>query len=251
MIRALTTAMVLSLSAQAGQAFDIGTMTEQERDMFRAEIREYLLENPEVLMEAIAVLEQRRAEEAAAQEGDLLEQYRAEIFDDGFSWIGGNPEGDVTIVEFLDYRCGFCKRAHPEVQALLESDGDIRIIVKEYPILGAESELASRYAIATKLVVGDEAYAAVHDALMEWDGAINGGALNRIAREAGISDHHAILAEMESETVSGIIAANRALAQALLIQGTPSFIMEDNFVRGYVPLDQMQSIVEGIRAERG
>lgn len=251
MIRALLTATALCLTAPAVHAFEIETMSDSERAAFRAEIRDYLLENPEVLMEAIAVLEERRANEAAAQEQVLLEQYHDEIFQDGYSWIGGNPDGDVTIVEFLDYRCGFCKRAHPHVLSLLADDGNIRFIVKEYPILGAESELASRYAIATKLVAGDEAYGAVHDALMEWEGPVNAGALGRIARRVGIPDHDAVLAEMDSETVSGIIAANRALAQVLQIQGTPSFIMEDNFVRGYVDLEQMQAIVADIRAARG
>ena len=157
----------------------------------------------------------------------------------------------MTIVEFLDYRCGFCKRAHPEVQALLAMDSNIRIVVKEFPILGPESELAARYAIATKRIAGDEAYSAVHDELMEWSGPVNAGALGRIARSAGIDEHEAILAEMESEAVSGVIAANRALGQTLQIQGTPSFIMEDTFVRGFVDLEQMQSIVDSIRSERG
>ena len=251
MIRALLTATALCLAAPAVQAFDVDAMSEQERAAFRAEIRAYLLENPEVLMEAIAVLEDRRAAEAAAQEGVLLEQYRAQIFEDGHSWIGGNPDGDVTIVEFIDYRCGFCKRAHPEVQTLLAGDGNIRIIIKEFPILGAESELASRYAIATKLVAGDEAYGAVHNALLEWNGPVNAGALGRIARGAGLSDHEAVLAEMESDAVNRIIASNRALGQALQIQGTPSFIMEDSFVRGYIDLEQMHAIVADIRAARG
>lgn len=251
MIRALFTAVAFGLAAQTAQAFDIDAMTEQEREVFRSEVRDYLMENPEVLMEAIAVLEERRAQQAAAQEDVLLEQYRAEIFEDGHSWIGGNPEGDVTIVEFLDYRCGFCKRAHPEVQALLASDGDIRIIVKEFPILGPESELASRFAIATKLVEGDAAYSVVHDELMEWSGPVNPGALGRIARNAGINNHEAVLAEMDSEAVTGIIASNRELANTLQIQGTPSFIMEDSFVRGYVDLEQMRSIVDSIRSGRG
>ncbi len=251
MFRALLTALALVVTVSAAHAFDIESMTEQERDIFRSEIRDYLLENPEVLMEAIGVLEERRAAEAAANESAMLEQYRGDIFNDGYSWVGGNPEGDVTIVEFLDYRCGFCKRAHPEVQALLAGDGGIRLIVKEYPILGAESELASRYAIAAKIIAGDEAYSAVHDALMEWQGPVNPGALGRIAREAGIADHEAVLAEMESDTVSGIIGANRALGQTLQIQGTPSFIMGDTFVRGYVDLEQMQSIVDSIRADAG
>ena len=251
MIRALSAACLFALAPLGASAFDIDAMTDAERESFRAEIRTYLLENPEVLMEAIAVLEERRAAEAQAQEGQLLEDYRAQIFDDGFSWVGGNPDGDVTIVEFLDYRCGFCKRAHPEVQALLASDGNIRLVVKEFPILGPESELASRFALATKIVEGDEMYSAVHDELMEMQGQVNQGALGRVARSAGITDVQAVLAEMDSDTVSEMIAANRALGQALQINGTPSFIMGDNFVRGYVELEQMQAIVEGIRAEQG
>lgn len=251
MIRALVTATTVSLAATTAGAFDIDAMSEAERETFRAEIRNYLMENPEVLMEAIGVLEERRAVEAAEQETVLLDQYRAAIFEDGHSWVGGNLEGDVTIVEFLDYRCGFCKRAHPEVDALLAGDGNIRVIVKEFPILGPESELASRYAIATKEIEGDAAYAAVHDALMEWQGPINEGALGRIAASAGVADHAAVLAAMGSETVSEVIAENRMLGQALSIQGTPSFIMGENFVRGYVDLEQMQSIVQGIREARG
>ena len=251
MIRALITAAALGLAASPALAFDIESMSEAERDIFRAEIRDYLMENPEVLMEAIAVLEERRAAQAAAQEDVLLDQYRAAIFEDDHSWIGGNPDGDVTIVEFLDYRCGFCKRAHPEVQALLASDGNIRIIVKEFPILGPESELASRYAIAAKKLEGDAAYSAVHDALMEWQGPVNAGALGRIAAAAGIENHDAIIAEMDSDETTAIITENRRLAQALNINGTPSFIMGDNFVRGYVELEQMKSIVAGIREARG
>lgn len=251
MIRALVTAAALGLAASPALAFDIESMSEAERDIFRAEIRDYLMENPEVLMEAIAVLEERRAAQAAAQEDLLLDQYRAAIFEDDHSWIGGNPDGDVTIVEFLDYRCGFCKRAHPEVQALLATDGNIRIIVKEFPILGPESELASRYAIAAKKLEGDAAYSAVHDALMEWQGPVNAGALGRIAAAAGIEKHDAIIAEMDSDETTAIITENRRLAQALNINGTPSFIMGDNFVRGYVELEQMKSIVAGIREARG
>lgn len=249
MLRQILTSLAIMVALPAA-ALDIEDMTPEERDIFRSEIRDYLLENPEVLMEAIAVLEERRTEEAAVAEVQMLEDNRDAIFNDGFSYIGGNPDGDVTIVEFLDYRCGFCKRAHPNVKALLEADEGVRLIVKEFPILGPESELASRYALATKLVAGDEAYVAVHDRLMEWNGPINEGALGRIGR--GIdTDHAAVLARMDSREVSDIILANRALAQRLQINGTPSFVMGDAFVRGFVELPQMQAIVEDIRADAG
>ena len=249
MLRSLFAAILIAVATPA-LAFEIETMTPQERDSFRSEVRDYLLEDPEVLMEAIAVLEERRAQQAVLMEKQLLEDYRAEIFEDDFSFVGGNPDGDVTVVEFFDYRCSYCKRAHPEVQSLVEADGGIRIIFKEFPILGPESEMASRYAIATKLLEGDDAYAVVHDKLMEWSGAVNEGALGRISGGTGV-DHEAILAHMNSDDVTAIIATNRQLAQVLQIQGTPSFVMGDAFLRGYLEPAQMRSMVEAVRADQG
>lgn len=250
MLRSLLTALAIGLTAPA-MAFDIDAMTTEEREAFRTEIRAYLMENPEVLMEAIAVLEGRRAEEAAEQEKLALVEMADDIYNDGHSWVAGNPEGDVTVVEFLDYRCGFCKRAYPDVMALVEGDSNIRLIVKEFPILGPESELAARFALATKRIEGDDAYARVHDAMMTWQGAINQGALGRIGNAAGLSDLQAVTAEMDNEEITQIIAENRALGQALQIQGTPSFIMGDQFVRGYAELPQMQEIIAAIREEQG
>ena len=237
-------------AAMPVSAFDMDAMSDAEREAFRAEIRSYLLENPEVLMEAIAVLEERRNQESQAAEVTMLENNRQDIFDDGFSYVGGNPDGDVTVVEFLDYRCSFCKRAFPSVEELIVSDGNIRFIVKEFPILGDASVLGSRYAIATKRIEGDVAYKSAHDALMILRGELNQEALSRISEQNGF-DHTAIVAEMDSEEISEIIAFNRALGSRLEIQGTPSFIMGDNFVRGFVELDQMRAIVEAIRQEQG
>ena len=236
----------------AGNAFalDLDSMSDEERALFRAEIREYLLENPEILVEAFNVLEQRREQEAANLDLVMLDQNRDAIFNDGHSFVGGNPDGDVTIVEFLDYRCGFCKRAFPAVKELLASDGNIRLIVKEFPILGEESTLAARYGLATKNTDGDEAYQNVHDTLMAHNGGINAGFLARTSRQLGL-DHEAIAVEMQSPEITAQININRALAQQLQIQGTPSFIMGENFVRGFVELDQMRAIVNQIRAEQG
>ena len=249
MFRTILTAMTFSLIATIGHAFDIESMSDEERATFRAEIRAYLLENPEVIMEAVQILETRRAEQAAQAELALFRDNREEIYNDGVSYIGGNPDGDVTIVEFLDYRCGYCKRAFPSVEQLLESDGNIRFIVKEFPILGEASVLASRYALSVKFSAGDEAYKQVHDKLMLHNGDINEGYLARLSRELGV-DHGDVAARMDSQEVLDVIAANRQLGQKLAIQGTPSFVMGENFVRGFVELDQMRAIVESIRNEQ-
>ncbi|MEM6728612.1 MAG: DsbA family protein, partial [Pseudomonadota bacterium] len=170
------------------------------------------------------------------------------LFDDGHSWVGGNPEGDITIVEFLDYRCSFCRRAFPEVEELVASDDNVRIIVKEFPILGVQSDLASRFAIAAKIVGGDDAYKTAHDALMAFEGNVSDVSLSRLASELDL-DGPAISATMETTEVDDIIAKNFELARALQITGTPTFIIGDQVVRGFVPLEGMREIIEEERAE--
>lgn len=243
----LSLGLALGLLAAPVHATDIAAMSDAEREAFRAEIRNYLLDNPEVLMEAIGVLEEREQLAAAEAEREFLSRNAEAIYNDGFSYVGGNPEGDITLVEFLDYRCSYCRRAAPDVAELLETDGNIRWIVKEFPILGEESVRASQFAIATKMQEGDDAYGAVHDALMEHRGNYTDERLRRIAGEVGF-DPEPVLARMEDDDVQAIIAANRALGQALQINGTPTFVMEDEILRGYVPLDNMRVMVRQMRA---
>jgi len=156
--------------------------------------------------------------------------------------------GDVTVVEFMDYRCGYCRRAVDEVEGLLEEDGNIRFIVKEFPILGEDSVLASRFAIATQQVAGDAAYKSVHDALMAYNGSMNDTGFTRLADSLGL-DANAIVAAMDSEAVTEVIAANHALAQRLGINGTPSFVMGEQMLRGFLPQDAMQAIANDIRTQ--
>jgi protein-disulfide isomerase len=235
-----------SLATLPALALDLTNMTDEERTIFRDEVRNFLMENPQVIMDAVAVLQEREQQQQAQADLDLVADNKADLFDDGFSWIGGNPDGDITLIEFLDYRCGYCKRAHDEVAKLLENDGNIRLIVKEFPILGEQSVLASRYAIATRHIAGDEAYKSLHDALMTFNGEITTRSLGRLAKGLGL-DAEAIEAKMDSEEVSDEIRLTRALAQRLQISGTPTFVLEDELLRGYLPADQMQVIVDDKR----
>ncbi|MDP5322243.1 MAG: thioredoxin domain-containing protein, partial [Paracoccaceae bacterium] len=127
------------LPALSANALELNALSDNERASFRAEVRSYLLENPEVLMEAIAVLQTLEAKNATQSVTQLLESNYDAIVNDPTSWQGGNLAGDITLVEFMDYRCGYCRKAHSEVAELIASDGNIRYIVKEYPILGPES----------------------------------------------------------------------------------------------------------------
>lgn len=229
-------------------ALDLDAMTDAERTAFGAEVRAYLLENPEVMQEAFEVLQLREQQAQVANDVELVQTHSEALFNDRHSYVGGNPTGDITIVEFMDYRCSYCKRAFPEVEALLAADSNIRFIVKEFPILGEQSVLASRFAVATQLVAGDEAYRSVHDTLMEFRGDITQASMTRLAELLEL-DAEAIIAQMDSDEVTSIIAKNRQLGQDLAITGTPTFVIGDQMVRGYIPIDAMEELVAALRDE--
>jgi protein-disulfide isomerase len=236
-------ALVLSLALTAPVlASDLTQMTDAERAAFRDEVKAYLLENPEVLAEAIDVLNQRQAEAAAQGDMALVQAHADALFHDAESWVGGNPEGDITLVEFTDYRCGYCRKAHDEVAELVKSDGNIRFVVKEFPILGEASIASSRFAIAVRQIGGDEAYKAAHDALITLRGEPTPDTLTRLATDLGL-DATAVLDAMDSPDVSAVIAANHDLGNRMQINGTPTFVIDGTMVRGYVPLDGMREIV--------
>lgn len=242
MKRLLATTALLTAVATAGLTEDLTPMTDEERALFRAEVRSYLFENPEVIMQAVEILQTREAETQAQADFDLVSQNADALFDDGYSFVGGNPDGDIVLVEFLDYRCGYCRRAHSEVAELLETDGNIKLIVKELPILGEGSVLASRFAVAVKQISGGDNYKAIGDALMSFQGDITLPALRRLGSTFGL-DMETIEARMNSDEVTAEISQTRALAGALAINGTPTFVMQDELLRGYLPLQQMQAIV--------
>ncbi|MFN3938808.1 MAG: DsbA family protein [Gemmobacter sp.] len=241
-LRAAGLAAVLGLASPGAMALDLGAMTDAERSAFGAAVRSYLLENPEVLMEVIAALEARQMQDQAEADLAMLREYRDVLENDPDSWTGGNPEGDITVVEFVDYRCGYCRRAHSEVEALVAGDGNIRLVMKEFPILGEDSVRSARFAVATLQAHGADAYKAVHDALITLRGPADEAALDRIAAEAGL-DGPALRAAMDGPEVTRVLRANQELAQRLQINGTPTFVIHETMVRGYVPLDGMQSIV--------
>ncbi len=248
-MRRLIAALALSttLALPAG-ATDLASMTDAERQTFRDEVRAYLLEHPEVLMEAISVLDQQQQAAAAQTDVTLARDNRDALMYDGYSYVGGNPDGDITLVEFLDYRCGYCRRAHDEVAQLIQSDGNIRFVVKEFPILGDQSTLSSQFAIAVKQLHGNEVYFQVHEALMAMRTDATIDTLTRVATSFSL-DPAPIMARMAGPEVAAEIDANHALGRTMNITGTPTFVLEDQMMRGYLPLAQMQQVVSQVRAE--
>lgn len=235
-----------SAAATAAPTAEASEMSAQERTQFQAEVRAFLMGNPEVIIEAVNRLEDRQAEDQAQSDLSLVSDNADAIFNDGYSFVGGNPDGDITLVEFLDYRCGYCRKAHTEVAKMLETDGNIRLIVKEFPILGEQSLLASQFAIAVKQTAGDDAYKGINDAMMTLRADVNMATLSRLADTFGL-DMDAISAAMEGPEVANEIAQTRALAQKLQITGTPTFVMQDELLRGYLPYDQMMLVVDDKR----
>jgi protein-disulfide isomerase len=210
-------------------------------------IRQYLLENPEIVRDAMQELErkQQMAEEAART--DSLKALSAEIFRSSGDLVGGNPKGKVTLVEFFDYNCGYCKRAFPDVMKMAESDKDLRLVMKEFPILGPGSVYAARAALASRK---QGKYWEYHIALMAHEGRIDEAVADQVAEASGI-DVKKLKADMEADEITQIITRNMQLADSLKIQGTPAFIIDETVIPGAVGYDALAAAVKQVRDNGG
>lgn len=244
----LALGLIAALASLPAFAEEQPAMTDAERQAFRDEVRAYLLENPELLIEAMDVLQQREQDASLARDIQTVSSLQDTIFNNPNDWVGGNPNGDVTLVEFMDYRCGYCRKAYAEVEELINTDGKIRFVVKEFPILGEASMLSAQFAIAVRQLHGDEAYATAHDSLMTLRGEPNSETLARLATEMGF-EAQPIMDRMNAPEVMAVIEANYALAEQMEITGTPAFVMGDAVMRGYAPLDVMRDFVADTRKD--
>ena len=241
----LTTLCLMAAPVSAG---GLGEMTPAERALFRQEVKAYLIENPEVIAEAMEALQSRQDQAEFQRDQQLLIDNAAYLFDDANSWVGGNPDGDITVVEFMDYRCGYCRKAYEDIEALVKTDGNIKFVLKEFPILGEESVASARFAIAVLQLHGPDAYKTAHDNLMTLRGSPDAASLTRLATEMGL-DPAPVLARMNADEVTAVLAANRALADVMSLTGTPAFAINKTLLRGYVPLDGLRAIVADERAK--
>jgi protein-disulfide isomerase len=241
-------ATMACLAATASPAQE-GGLTQQQRDAVDARIRSYLLENPEVLLEAFDILEQRRAAAQADSDAELIAMNADRLFHDPMSPVLGNPDGDVTVVKFSDYRCGFCKTAAPLVAELIETDPGVRVVIKEFPVLGEASVMAGRVALAAARQ-GPDVYARLHEALLGYNGQLDDRATMRIAEESGV-DMAALRLAIEDPAIADEIRSTYALARELGVNGTPSFVIGNALVRGMMPLDRMRALVDDARAQGG
>jgi protein-disulfide isomerase len=238
---------VLFASASAGTAQDPALSTQQEQQV-REIVRTYLLEHPEIIDEAMQALQERQAAEAAQKAVQAVQRHRGELLSDPMSPVGGNPDGAVTVVEFFDYNCGYCRAAGPTVTELLQRNPDVRFVYKEFPTLAESSHFAAQAALATRRQ-SLELYTAFHDRLLKSKGRLAEDAVVQIAREAGV-DVDRMRADMKDPAINESLDRNIALARAIEVTGTPTFLIGDAMLVGMKPLQEMESaIAEARRAQ--
>lgn len=221
------------------------TFTPEQKTAVEAIVGQYLKNNPEVVVEAIRELRRRDEQAQADQQQTILKTMRPALKRNPNDPLIGNPDGDVTVVEFFDYRCGYCKRVFPDIQALIKEDGNIRYVLKEFPILGDASVYASRAALAVWLGQTGR-YNDFHSAMMQSKGSLSKGRVNALAGESGV-DSKKMFADMKNPKIDEILALNSQLAGGLGITGTPGFVFGDTVVPGAISKEAMVDLVAAMR----
>ena len=220
-------------------------ITPEQRKAIEAIIHDYLMQNPDVLIEALREAEAKANSDADVKAAQVLRDRRQEVFDDPATPVGGNPKGDVTIVEFFDYRCPYCKQVHPTLQKLLDQDRKLRFVYKEFPVLGEQSDIAAHAALAARL---QGKYEPLHNAMMAAKGQITEEVVYRLAGSVGL-DVDRLKHDMADPEIDRALGANRALAKALELRGTPGFVIGDHVVPGAIDLDALKTMVADARKQ--
>jgi protein-disulfide isomerase len=230
-----------------GQSAIAAEFTDQQKGEIGDIIKEYLLQNPEVIRDALQELDRKQTAEASEKARKTISARAKEIYQSKEDLVLGNANGEVAMVEFFDYNCGYCKRAIPEIEKLIQSDKSVKVIIKEFPILGPGSIFAAKAAIASRL---QGKYVEFHNAMTGAEGAKDESNVLEIAKQVGLNVEK-LKADMESEAVLDVIRRNYSLAEALSINGTPSFIIDDELEHGYVSFDVLNRHVATVRQNGG
>jgi protein-disulfide isomerase len=231
------------LAAAGAPPIQAADMPTEKRQEIEGIIHDYLMHNPDVLIEALRGAEDKLNREADSKAVTVLSDRRNEVFDDPATPVGGNPQGDVTIVEFFDYRCPYCKQVLPSLQALLKEDHKLRFVYKEMPVLGPQSVTAAHAALAAQR---QGKYEAFHNAMMATKGQITDETVYKVAGSVGL-DVDRLKQDMSAPEIGQSLKANLALADALNIRGTPGFIIGTHIVPGAIDLDSLRTMIADAR----
>ena len=220
------------------------SQTVLDREATREIIREYLLERPEVLEEAMIALRARRQEEKRARTQAAIADNRAALLSHEMSPVSGNPDGDVTLVEFFDYACGYCKRSLSVMINLLRNDPQLRIVWKEFPVLGPVSRIAARASMAA---ARQGRYLAFHEAVMGSRDGLSEDALLAMAGRVGL-DVGRLQQDMADPAIQAYLEETHQLARELGIDGTPAFLVGDTLVPGAVGEARLKQLIAEARS---
>lgn len=232
-VRILATALLagvvsVALAAHFADAAESARFTSADKKAIEGIVRSYLLENPEILNEAFAALQNKIEAQGKAKASTIIAKRPQEIFADGYSVAIGNPNAAVTVVEFFDYNCGHCRRAFPVIMKLIDDKADIRFIFKEFPIFEGSDEMAMAAMAAAK----QGKYLAFHRALMAHEGRIGPESIDEAAKKAGL-DVARLRQDMKDPLFAARLEANHKLGEELGIDGTPTFIVGKELLAGW------------------
>ncbi len=248
--QAVIAAVIIAMAIVAGafilRPADTARIDASDRDAIGAIVHEYLVENPDVMRDVFAALEQsERAGQQARREQVLAEAH--DFLFQGDDVILGNPDGDVTMVEFFDYNCGYCARALEHVEQMIEADPDLRVVLKDFPVLGEASVEASQIGVAAMQQFDNETLAEFHTRLMRVRGRANGQRALDIALDLG-ADAERLRRDAESEAVISILRENYTIASDLGVSGTPAWVIGDRVISGAVGVERLGTAVANMRA---
>ena len=238
---ALLAGLAASPALAQAQKFD----AEQRREIGEV-VREYLIQHPEVLQEAIAELERRQSEAQKVAQASALKDSREALLNSPHGNLVGNPQGDVTLVEFFDYNCGYCKRALSDLRTIMKADPKLRVVLKDFPVLGPDSVEAARVALAAKQQLKGERLFDFHTRLMETRGRIGAERALAVAKEMGL-DMARLAKDKDGPEVRAALQENMMLADRLGLSGTPAFVVGDEVISGAVGVEPIRRTVASVR----
>ena len=234
-----------ALLAAAPLTLHATEFTPEQKNGIEQVVHDYLVAHPEVLQEAMAELEKRQqAAEAEKHKGAVKEHAKA-LFSSPHQVVLGNPQGNVTMVEFFDYNCGYCKRAMSDMLTLLKSDPNLRVVLKEFPVLGPGSVEAAQVAVAVRMQ-DPKKYLQFHTELLGGRGAADKAHALAVAKDVGL-DMTRLEKDMKSPEVKSTIEEDFKLADALGLNGTPSYVIGNDVVIGAVGLDALKEKINNAR----
>lgn len=236
---------VLLLFAAAAPAQADNALSAEQRKAVQEEIRAYILSNPEVVLEALQTMQQRERQAEAERQKKAIGGLHAALAESPLLPVIGNPDGDVTVVEFFDYNCGYCKSVVDRLANRIEADPKLKVVMVEFPILGEASVYAARVALAAEM---QGKYEDFHFALMRARGRLSVEKIRATAEDVGL-DWATVVRDMKAPEVERTIQRNYELADALGVSGTPAFVIGDELVPGAIDEDAMARLIE--RARQG